>query len=93
MKKYFFVAPNRQVKSGMSIKVWKIERRGTRLQVWWGRAWVDTSRRRVRPKGTLTTKFWDFPSEIAATNALRRRIDSKLRSGYKRNPRRRASSP
>ena len=45
MRKYFFVGPNKRLKSGMSIKVWKIERRNRRVQVWWGRARLDESRR------------------------------------------------
>jgi hypothetical protein len=89
VRKYFFVGPNKRLKGGMSIKVWKIERRNLRLQVWWGRARLDESRRRVRSKGTLTTKWWDFPTVLAAEIDMRRRIQSKILSGYKRNPRRR----
>lgn len=89
MRKYFFVGPNKRVKSGLSIKVWKIERRACRVQVWWGRARLDESRRRVRRKGKLTTAWWDFPSPASAEEALQRRIHSKVREGYKRNPRRR----
>lgn len=88
MRKYFFVGPNKRLKSGMSIKVWKIERRNRRVQVWWGRARLDVSRRRVRSKGKLTTKWWDFPNYSAAEDQMWTRIRSKVRGGYKRNPRR-----
>ena len=65
MRKYFFVGPNKRLKSGMSIKVWKIEIRNRRVQVWWGRARLDLSRRRMRSKGKLTTKWWDFSTSSA----------------------------
>ncbi len=89
MRNYFFVGPNKQLKSGMSIKVWKIETRSCRVQVWWGRARLDESRRRVRSKGRLTTKWWDFPTPSAAEDQMWLRIRSKILGGYKRNPRRR----
>jgi hypothetical protein len=90
MRKYFFVGPNKQLKSGLSFKVWKIERRNRRIQVWWGRGRFDESRRRVRSKGILTTRWWDLPTTSAAKDEMQQRIRSKVRSGYKRNPRRRS---
>lgn len=90
MRKHFFVGPNKQLKSGMSIKVWKIERRDRRVQVWWGRARLDQSKRRVRSKGTLTTRWWDFSTSSVVEDQMWRRIHSKVLTGYKRNLRRRS---
>lgn len=90
MRKHFFVGPNKQLKSGMSIKVWKIERRDRRVQVWWGRARLDQSKRRVRSKGTLTTRWWDFSTSSVVEDQMWLRIHSKVLTGYKRNLRRRS---
>jgi hypothetical protein len=89
MRKFFFVGKNNVNKSGISIKIWKIERHGRTVQVWWGPARVDLQQRRVRRRNFLLTKVWRFSTAELAEDALRRKIKEKEREGYERSPRRR----
>jgi hypothetical protein len=45
MKLYYFFGPNPKNKSGVSWKLWKVERKGRELTVWWGSATIDDRRR------------------------------------------------
>jgi hypothetical protein len=38
---FFYVGPNKHLKSGFSIKFWKIERKGRTVTASWGPAQVD----------------------------------------------------
>jgi hypothetical protein len=87
MKLFFFMDHNPENKSGVSWKLWKIERRGRAVSVWWGAAVL--SRRRPVPAGSLRTKTWRFRSEALAEKFEQQRIANKIRSGYKRMTRRR----
>jgi hypothetical protein len=46
MKIFFYVGPNKDLKSGFSIKFWKIERKGSTVTASWGPAQVDRRKRR-----------------------------------------------
>ena len=47
MKIYFYIGPNKQLKSGFSIEFWKIGRKGRTVIVKWGPAMVDIKQRKV----------------------------------------------
>lgn len=85
MKTFFFFGRNHNNKSGVSWKIWKIERRGTSLHIFWGPAVIDG--RKVSPRGELQSKVVRFRSDAAARADEARRIDEKLGSGYERKPR------
>jgi len=87
MKTLFYMGSNKQNVSGVSWKVWKIQRKGRRVQTWWGAAHLV--RRKVVPTHSLQTKSWTFRTEEAAREDEQRRIREKLNGGYERNPRNR----
>ena len=84
MKVFYFMGRNKQNKSGVSWKLWKIERKGREVSVWWGA--VAVIKRRIVPTGRLQTKCWRFTSEPAALAFEAARIHSKEASGYQRKP-------
>ena len=81
MKVYFFMRRNPKNVSGMSYKVWKIERKGRKVTAWWGPAVVR--RRRPVPASYLESKTWRFGSERAAVDFEEKRIRSKLDEGLR----------
>jgi hypothetical protein len=89
MKQFFYMGPNRQNVSGVSWKLWKIERKRNVLTVWFGPARLV--KRRPVAASSLQKRKWRFGSESRAKLAEQRRIDAKLDKGYKRMPRRTAS--
>lgn len=89
MRIYFYFRRNADLKSGLSMKIWKIERRGRAVSVWWGRAVLDKKERRPKAAAKLMTKTWRFRTEALARADLRRRIKEQLAQGYERSPRRR----
>jgi predicted DNA-binding WGR domain protein len=92
MKVFFYFGRNPHNKSGISAKIWKIERSGTTVSVWWGRAQV-IDRRPVDVSGFATKTWPRFRSVKAAREAEAKRIEAKLRHGYQRMPRRGSSRP
>jgi hypothetical protein len=88
MKVFFFMDHNPNNKSGVSWKIWKIERKGREVSTWWGPAIIV--RRRPTPSNTLQSKSWRFRTEERAKEAEEERIREKLTKGYKRMARRRA---
>lgn len=92
MRIFFYVGRNDALKSGISSKLWKIERSGRVVQTWWGRAKYDVKSRRVRPEFELLNKSWRFPSEERAEAAMKARIAEKIKEGYERSPRTRKRS-
>lgn len=78
---------NDQNVSRVSWKIWKIQRKGNRLQTWWGPAEIGPRRIPV-PKHELQTKSWTFRTEEAARENEQRRIRKKANEGYERKPRR-----
>ena len=87
VKTFFFMGRNPKTKSGVSWKVWKIERVGRAVTVLWGPAVVR--KRRVLPAGKLQSKTVKLASTRAAADFEGARVRSKLRKGYQRRPRRR----
>jgi hypothetical protein len=85
MKTLFYMGRNDQNLSGVSWKIWKIERRGKRVKASWGAAGVI--RRKVVPK-YLLSRSWSFRSEQVAREDEQRRIAEKLSGGYQRTPKR-----
>lgn len=85
MKIFFYMGRNDRNKSGVSWKIWKIERAGKHLQTWWGPA--EVIKRRVVPKLDLQTSKWRYPTEAAAAGDEARRIQEKLSEGYERKRR------
>lgn len=87
MKTFFFMGRNPKTKSGVSWKVWKIEREARAVTTWWGPARVE--RRKVVPVGTLQSKTVPFSSRGDAVEHELARIREKRRKGYEQRPRRR----
>ena len=85
MKRFFYMGRNVRNRSGVSWKLWQIERRGKKVHVWWGRAALGD--RRVVPAGRLQECWWEFRSESEAKDNERERIDEKVAKGYERTPR------
>jgi hypothetical protein len=87
MKVFCYMGHNPRNKSGVSWKLWKVERSGRDLTVWWGPATLR--RRKPVPANTLQTQSWRCRTEEEARAQERRRIEEKLGKGYERMPRRR----
>jgi len=86
MKILFYMGRNDRNKSGVSWKIWKIQRSGRTLTTWWGPAGIQG--RTVVPKSRLQEKENQFSSIEEAKAQENLRIEAKLRKGYERRPRR-----
>jgi len=84
MKVFFFMGRNPQNVSGVSWKLWRIERRGRSVEVSWGPAVLR--RRRVVPVGILGSRVRTFPTLAEARAFELGRIAEKFREGYERRP-------
>jgi predicted DNA-binding WGR domain protein len=89
MKVFFFMDHNRENLSGVSWKLWKINRSGREVTVWWGPATIV--RRRPTAASTLQSKTWRFRTEERARQEEERRIHEKVSKGYKRMKKRRTA--
>lgn len=85
MKTFFFMGLNPRNDSGVSWKIWRIERRGHSVTTWWGAAHVV--RRKVVPMSNFGSKSRTFRSDAAAREFEKARIRSKENKGYRRRPR------
>ncbi len=85
MKKFFYMKRNPRNISGVSFKIWKIERKGRKVTTWWAPA--ECIGRRVCPARALQTHVLRFRSERHAVDHEQRRVQSKLAKGYERWPR------
>lgn len=85
MKRFFYMGRNERNRSGVSWKLWQIERKGKKVHVSWGRAALLN--RRVAPAGTLQNRWWGFRSESEAKDNAMARINEKIAKGYERMPR------
>jgi hypothetical protein len=90
MRIYFYIGPNKELKSGFSIKFWKIARKGRRVTAKWGPATVDLKKRKVVKASWTQGRDWTLASESEAKAQMKRRIDEQLAQGYHRVPRRRS---
>jgi len=90
MKIYFYIGPNKQLKSGFSIKFWKITRKGRTVIVRWGPAMVDIKRRKVLRASWTQARDWTLSSESEAKADVKRRINEQVAQGYYRLPRRKS---
>jgi predicted DNA-binding WGR domain protein len=84
MKIYFFMGKNSLTKSGVSWKIWKIQRDGRKVTTFWGRARLIS--RRAVPL-SLRSATRSFTTTQAAIQFEAKLIRSKLKKGYERNPR------
>jgi hypothetical protein len=87
LKVFFYMGRNPDNKSGVSWKMWKIERNGRVVTTWWGPAHING--RRVTPSRALQSKTVEFSSAGDAKEHERLRVQNKLWVGYERQPRRR----
>jgi predicted DNA-binding WGR domain protein len=85
MKIFFFMGRNSLTKSGVSWKLWKIQRAGRKVTMLWGPAIVH--KRRVVPAVSLQSTTRAFRSSEDAERFEARRIRSKLAKGYQRRTR------
>jgi hypothetical protein len=60
--------------------MWKIERRGRTVRVWWGPATVE--KRKIAKAASLQTKSWTHSTIDDAKADEDRRIQEKLKGGY-----------
>lgn len=66
MKIFFYIGPNKELKSGFSIKFWKIERQGRKVTVHFGPAKLDHIARKVITASWTRSRSWILPSERLA---------------------------
>jgi hypothetical protein len=85
MKILFFMGRNARNVSGVSWKLWKIQRQGRLVTAYWGPAVLRG--RRVVPANTLQSRTWRFRTAAAAEALLKARVADKLDSGYQRRTR------
>lgn len=85
MKTFFYMGRNPRTKSGVSWKIWKIERAARSVTTWWGPARIH--KRRPVPVGTLQSNTVRFSSTAAAAEYEMARIKNKVSKGYERRPR------
>jgi len=85
MKTFFYMKRNPRNISGVSYKIWKIERKGRKVTTWWAPA--ECTSHKVYPARVLRTQVRRFRSERAAVDHEQRRVRSKLAKGYERLPR------
>jgi hypothetical protein len=94
VKIFFFVGRNDDNLSRVSSKLWKIERRGRRITVFWGPAMFDRRTRKHVPVGVLQKKTHpSFSSEMVARDFEIAIIARKENAGYQRTPRRQSRCP
>jgi hypothetical protein len=89
VKIFFYIGPNKELKSGFSIKFWKIERQGRKVTVHFGPAKLDHIARKIITASWTRSRSWTLPSERLAKAELERRVNEQLAQGYHRVPRRR----
>jgi hypothetical protein len=89
MKTFFYMGHNSSNLSGVSWKIWKIQRKGRNVTVWWGPAVIE--KRKPKPVGKLREKPRQFPTDDKAREFEEQRIKEKLRGGYKSVPRRKTT--
>ena len=87
MKIFFYVGRNKENLSGMSSKIWKIQRFGLTVTTYWGAAKMAKSRRIV-PASKFSSLEKKFSNAEEARAFESRIIKRKLDSGYERKPRR-----
>ena len=85
MKILFYMGRNEATKSGVSWKIWKIERKARTVNIFWGRAVVE--KRKVVPAQRLQNKSIVFQTYQAAEESVEKRIKSKIARGYERRTR------
>jgi predicted DNA-binding WGR domain protein len=68
----------------MSWKMWKIERKGKVVTVYWGP--MERVKHRIKPVGKLQKKQWRCSSEAVAKLQKERRIAEKRSKGYQQIP-------
>jgi hypothetical protein len=91
MKIFFYVGRNEENLSGMSSKIWKIQRTGRSVTTYWAGAKMAKSRK-LAAVGKFSSKKTTFPSLRDAEEFESRIILRKLKSGYERKPRRKKST-
>jgi len=82
MKVFFYFGGSPKTKSGVSWKIWKIERKGLSVTTWWGPATIKN--RRPVNRGWLQKYSRAFESEGAAIAHEQELIREKLGKGYER---------
>jgi len=89
MKSFRYTGTNPKNKSGVSWKIWRIERRGRTITFFWGPALIQ--KRKILPVGVLQSRKSVFPTIHAASDHEEKRIREQMRKGYERTVRRLAS--
>ena len=86
MRILYYMGRNSANKTGVSWKIWKIERKSRTVFRYWGSAVVE--KRKVVPKGKLQLKKILLPSVTEAEVFVKGCIQKKLAKGYERRTRR-----
>ena len=85
MKVFFFMGRNPANRSGLSWKIWKINRTGRRVSTFWGPATLQ--RRRAAFASSPQSRRRRFETLEAARLFEESKIREKLRAGYQRRTR------
>ena len=80
MKTFYYFGPNDDNVSGVSWKMWQIERKGCVVTARWGRATIV--KHKLAPAGNLQTESWSLPTAADAKEYEAGRIQEKLDKGY-----------
>jgi hypothetical protein len=88
MRIFYFFGANRALKSGYSMKLWKIERSGNKVRAGWASARIIKWKRKAVPARKVQWVQWSFSSKAEAKAEMSKRIEEKLAEGYERSPRR-----
>lgn len=87
MKIFFFMGRNPGTKSGVSWKIWKVDRHGRSVTTHWGPAKLHY--RKVVPGAYTQSNTRPFSTTAEAVAHERHLIASKIKKGYQRRTRRR----
>lgn len=85
MKTLYYMGSNPRNQSGVSWKMWKVQRRGRTVTIYWGRATIRNHK--LMPAGSLTAKSFKFRAVADAQAELAWRVERKLAKGYAVLPR------
>jgi hypothetical protein len=81
VKIFFYMGRNPENKSGVSWKIWKIQRKAKTVTTWWGAAKIH-NRKVIAIRALQTKTLPPFPSIEAAAADEAQRIRSKRLKGY-----------
>ena len=87
MKKFFYMKRNPRNISGVSFKIWKIERKGRKVTTWWAPAECTHHKVHIAKGRTFRRHVLHFRLDQDAIDHEKRRVKSKKAKRYVQFPR------